>query len=787
MRNVAFGLTLMLSLAACSTQTLIPAAPTEITSQALSPTSLGARYTDSTGNNTGTTHVTFRIWSSKATRMDVYLYAQAAGAAEKLKYTLVKDIATNIWKVIVPVSSLTGAGISTVYYGYRAWGPNWPYNSSWTKGSGTGFVSDVDANGNRFNPNKLLLDPYALEMSHDQNSPTSGNYTGFAYASGPSYRNQDSGNVAPKGIVLKTDTTSYGTKPTRALKDDVIYEVHLAGFTKGDTSIASCRGTYYGVTQKANYLQTLGITAVEFLPVQDTDNDSNDVNNSASGRSSTSTSGDNYWGYWNLSYFAPDRKYSCDKTAGGPTREFKEMVKALHDRGIKVIIDMVYNHTAEGGTWGTNDTATILSYRGIDNSAYYVLSSDKQGFFDVTATGNTFNTHHPNVQNLIIDSLKYWRDEIGIDGFRFDLASVLGNTCEVGCYTYNKTDVNTALNKIVANVAPRPDAGGSGVDLIAEPWAVGTGTYQLGNFPWGWSEWNGDYRDVIRKDQNKLGTDAITPSQVYTRLSGSADLFQDDGRKPWHSINYVVAHDGMTLKDVYSCNGKNNTQAWPYGVSDGGDDINNSWDQGNIAADQRKAARNAMALMMLSAGTPMFTGGDEFLRTQFCNNNAYNLDSSANWLNYSLSTDQTNFKTFSQNMIAFRKAHAALRPANFYGFTDGNANGLEQYQTFKADGTIANSTFTADSGQHAFAYRVDASELGETGITGIYVGYNGWSAAINFTFPNPGTGKSWYRVTDTCTWAEGASQVDLNAATNVGVQGSVYSVCARGMLVLVSK
>ncbi|GEM49432.1 isoamylase [Deinococcus cellulosilyticus] len=787
MRKPLLGFTLMLALAACGTQTPVQQATgEEIRQEALSPTALGARYTDSTGTVTGTTHVTFRVYSSKATRIEVYLYAQAAGAAEKLKYTLTKDAATSIWKVTVPVSTLTGAGISTVYYGYRAWGPNWTYNSSWTKGSSLGFVSDVDSAGNRFNPNKLLLDPYALEVSHDPNSPTSGNYTGFVYASGPTHRTKDSGNVAPKGIVLKTDTTSYGTKPTRALKDDVVYEVHLRGLTKGDSSITSCAGTYAGAAQKAAYLQSLGITAVEFLPVQETDNDSNDVTDAASGKSATSTNGDNYWGYMTVNYFAPDRRYSCDKSAGGPTKEFKAMVKAFHDRGIKVFIDVVYNHTAEGGTWGTPDTSTIYSFRGLDNSTYYSLTADRQNFWDNTGIGHNYNTRNATAQKLIIDSLKHWRDELGIDGFRFDLASVLGNTCEHGCFNYDKMDSNTALNKIVANVPPRPAAGGSGVDLIAEPWAIGGNSYQVGNFPSGWSEWNGQFRDTLRKDQNQMGIEAITPGQLASKFAGSSDLYEDDGRKPWNSINFMVAHDGFTLKDLYSCNGKNNTQPWPYGVSDGGEDNNHSWDQGNIATDQRKAARNGMAFMLLSAGVPMFNGGDEFLRSQKCNNNAYNLDSSGNWLNYTLSVDQSNFKTFTQNMIAFRKAHPALRPANFYSSVDNNGNVMEQLRWFKPDGNVADAIYFNNASNHALAYRIDATEFGET-TQAIYVAYNGWSGAVNFVLPWPGTGKNWYRVTDTCTWAEGAGQVDLNATTNLGGEWTNYSVCGRGVLVLVAK
>ncbi|MFD1733860.1 alpha-amylase family glycosyl hydrolase [Deinococcus malanensis] len=413
----------------------------------------------------------------------------------------------------MPVSTLsTTYGITgPVYYGYRAWGPNWPYSSSWTKGSTAGFVSDVDSTGNRFNPNKLLIDPYALELSHDPISPVNGNYSNAVYASGGTHRAKDSGKVAPKGIVLASDSTSVGVKPTRALKDDVIYEVHLRGLTKGDTSV-NCAGTYAGAAARADALKSLGITSVEFLPVHETDNDANDASDTATGRSATSTAGDNYWGYMTVNYFAPDRRYSCDQSAGGPTKEFKAMVKAFHDRGIKVFIDVVYNHTAEGGTWSGTDasTSTIYSWRGLDNVSYYSLTSDRQFFWDNTGIGANYNTFNSVAQNLIIDSLRYWRTELGVDGFRFDLASVLGNTCEHGCFNYDKLHSGTALNRVVRDISPRPEGGGTGTDLIAEPWAIGGNSYQVGNFPAGWSEWNGIYRDTLRKDQNGLGW---TPSR----------------------------------------------------------------------------------------------------------------------------------------------------------------------------------------------------------------------------------------------------------------------------------
>ncbi|MES2129844.1 MAG: isoamylase [Pseudomonadota bacterium] len=742
---------------------------------AINASQLGGSY------DTGQTNVTFKVYSSRASRIEVYLYSAASGAQEKAHLLLTKG-AGNIWALTVPVSTLTGYGISgTVYYGYRAWGPNWPYNATWTKGSATGFISDVDASGNRFNPNKLLVDPYTHEISHDPTTPAMTD--GSVYGTGPLHRNADTGAVAPKAMVLAPDTQSIGTKPTRAFKDDIVYEVHVRGLTMNDTAIASAyRGTYKGAGLKAAYLASLGVTAVEFLPVQETQNDTNDVNGA-------NDTGDNYWGYMTLGYFAPDRRYAFDKSAGGPTKEFKAMVKAFHDVGIKVMIDVVYNHTGKGGAWTQGDTSTYNLYgmRGLDNPTYYALTNDMQSSWDNTGVGGNYNTHNPIAQNLIVDSLAYWRDTLGVDGYRFDLASVLGNTCEHGCYNFDKMDTANALNRIVAELPPRPAGGGSGIDLVAEPWAIGGNSYQVGGFPSGWSEWNGIYRDTIRQSQNKLGSVTVTTGQMATRLAGSSDLYGDDGRKPWNSVNFITAHDGFTLKDLYSCSVKNNNQAWPFGPSDGGEDNNNSWDQGGVAADQRKASRNGLALMLLSAGTPMMVGGDEALRSLNCNNNPYNLDSTANWLGWSWSTDQTNLQAFAKGMIAFRKAHPALRPANFYSSVDNNGNVMEQLRWFKPDGTVADATYFNDVNSHAIAWRVDGTEFGDSSPA-IYVAYNAWSANVNFVLPWPGTGKIWYRVTDTCNWAEGPAQVRAPGSEDViGGENTSYGVCGRGTLVLIAK
>jgi glycogen operon protein len=747
----------------------------QVAHAAINPNQLGARY------DASKTNVTFNVYSSRATRIELYLYSSATGTAEKGRRVMTKG-ANNIFTLTIPVATITSYGVgSTIYYGYRAWGPNWTFDANWTKGSALGFVTDVDAQGNRFNPNKLLLDPYALEMSHDPQTVTNNN--GTVYASGATYRNLDSGSVAPKGIVLGGDTQSIGTKPTRAFKDEIVYEVHVRGLTMNDASINSLyRGTYKGAGLKAAWLASLGVTAVEFLPVQETQNDTNDAD-------PNSDTGDNYWGYMTLNYFAPDRRFAYDKTAGGPTREFKEMVKAFHDAGIKVLIDVVYNHTGEGGAWNSTDKTTynLLSWRGLDNPTYYSLTTDLQFSWDNTGVGGNYNTFNPIAQNLIVDSLAYWRDTLGVDGYRFDLGSVLGNTCQHGCYNFDKMNSANALNRIVAELPPRPAAGGTGVDLIAEPWAIGGNSYQVGGFPTGWAEWNGIYRDTVRQAQNKLGSATVTTGQMATRFSGSSDLYQNNGRKPWHSVNFLTAHDGFTLKDLYSCNGKNNGQAWPLGPSDGGEDNNNSWDQGGAAANQRLAARTGLALMMVSAGVPMIVGGDESLRSINCNNNPYNLDSSANWLGWTWTTDQSNFQSFARGMIAFRKAHAALRPANFYSSVDNNGNVMEQLRWFNPNGAVADAAYFSNTANHAIAWRVDGSELGD-GTSAIYVAYNAWSAQVNFTLPWPGNGKNWYRVTDTCSWAEGAGQVRTPGAEDfIGGENTVYGVCGRGALVLIAK
>ena len=736
------------------------------------PFDLGARM------NAAGSQVTFRIRSVRATRIEVWVYDAPLGEAEQARYVLT-DGAGDLWSVTIPVSELRDQGVEdTIYYGYRAWGPNWTFNAGWEPGSAAGFVSDVDGQGNRFNPNKLLLDPYALELSHD---PTGASNTDDSiYESGPASRLVDTGELAGKGIVLESALLDgdFGAKPEHGLEDDVIYEVHVRGLTRADPSVpAAERGTYAGAGRKAAYLRSIGVTAVEFLPLHETMNDINDV--------VPTTDGDNYWGYMTLSYFAPDRRYAADRSPGGPTREFREMVKAFHDEGIKVFVDVVYNHTAEGGAQdGAGQVASMFSFRGIDNANYYELGSDAHQFFDNTGLGANFNSTTDMAVDLIIDSLRYWKDSLGVDGYRFDLASVLGNSCNRGCFDFDRFDPDNALNRAVDELPARPDGGGEGADLIAEPWAIGEGTYRVGDFPEGWAEWNGIFRDSFRRDQNQLGSASVTPGELATRFAGSSDLYGDDGRAPTSTVNFIVAHDGFTLRDLYAYNAKNNDQPWPFGPSDGGENNNISWDQGGDPVRQRQAARNGLALVMLSAGVPMLTAGDEMYRTQYGNNNAYNVDTDKNWLDWSNASTSANFLAFARRLMKFRGDHPALRRTDFYTGQVG-PSGLKDITWLTDTGGEASGAYMGDPNMHFLAFRIDGAPAGDPAAS-IYVAYNGWSGPVDATLPAPRAGKSWYRVGDTASWMESRGNfTDPGQEDHLG--GATYTLAGRSLLLLIER
>ncbi|MBA3502756.1 MAG: glycogen-debranching protein, partial [Deltaproteobacteria bacterium] len=362
---------------------------------------IGAHY-DPDGSG-----VVFRIASSRATRVELWIYDAPMGA-ERARVVMERE-ARDVWRARVAAGELP----ETIYYGYRVWGPNWTFDEAWAPGSMAGFVTDVDTGGNRMNPNKLVFDPYARELSHDPTTPEQPD--GSFYGTGQN-RLKDSGPVAPKGIVLR-DEPFEAAKPARGFENEIIYEVHLRGFTM--EAGVECAGTYAGAATRAQYLAELGVTAVEFLPIQETPNDRNDVD-------PASAKGDNFWGYSTLAYFAPDRRYACDRSPGGPTRELRAMVRAFHERGIKVYVDVVYNHTSEGSG------GALLSLRGVDNAGYYQLDKTGTGFTNSNGVGADIAGQKPLAQALVLDSLRYWRDELGIDGFRFDLAPILGNETPSG-------------------------------------------------------------------------------------------------------------------------------------------------------------------------------------------------------------------------------------------------------------------------------------------------------------------------------------------------------------------
>jgi isoamylase len=430
------------------------------------------------------------------------------------------------------------------------------------------------------------------------------------------------------------------------LSDSVIYELHVKGFTKRHPEVPEAlRGTYAGLASKASIqsLKRLGVTAVELMPVHAFLTDKHLAEKGLT----------NYWGYNTTNFFAPDARYSSSGDRGGQVAEFKAMVKTFHREGIEVILDVVYNHTAEG-----NHMGPMLSFRGVDNSTYYRLVGDNPRYYmDYTGTGNSLNARHPQVLKLIMDSLRYWIEHMHVDGFRFDLASTLAREL-------HDVDRLSAFFDII-----HQDPVISQVKLIAEPWDVGDGGYQVGNFPAGWAEWNGRYRDTVRRywksDDGQL-------SDLGYRLTGSSDLYDRDGRRPSASINFVTAHDGFTLNDLVSYNEKHN-EANQEGGADGTND-NYSWNMGvegptddpEIIQRRERQKRNFLATLLLSQGVPMILGGDEISRTQNGNNNAYCQDDEITWVDWRLDGCKVALLEFTQKLIQMRRDHPSLHRRKFY-------------------------------------------------------------------------------------------------------------------------
>jgi len=511
-------------------------------------------------------------------------------------------------------------------YGYRVHGPFDPKN------------------GHRFNPNKLLIDPYAKALHGDLRWHDSL----FGYRVGSqradlSLDRRDSAFVLPKSVVIDPAVTwGDDRRPGHPWSRTVIYEAHVKGMTAAHPELPDqIRGTFAGLADPRviDHLVKLGVTAVELMPIQAFFDDRYLVEKKLT----------NYWGYNTVNYFAPAPRYL---SPGADIHEFKRMVRRLHEAGIEVILDVVYNHSAEG-----NELGPTLSFRGIDNASYYLLGEDKRFYFDTTGCGNTVNLRHPRVLQLVMDSLRYWVEDCHVDGFRFDLASSLGRE-------YDNFDPNAVFFDAV-----RQDPILSRVKMIAEPWDLGPNGYQVGNFPPGWAEWNGRYRDDMRGYWK--GDGGLLPALAGGMLA-SSDLFEHRGRKPWASVNFITAHDGFTLADLYAYNSKHN-EANLEGNRDGHDD-NRSWncgvegptdDQGILALRDRMR-RDAMATLLLSHGTPMVLMGDEIGRTQNGNNNAYCQDNEIAWLKWDDIPDRDRaFMEFTRGLVRLRARHPLLRSRQY--------------------------------------------------------------------------------------------------------------------------
>jgi isoamylase len=598
------------------------------------PFPLGATW-DGHGTN-------FALFSEHAESVELCLYDDH-GEETRVPVTARRAL---IWHTYLP-----GVGPGQ-RYGYRVHGPYAPHE------------------GHRFNPAKLLLDPYAkaiegtVDWEHDANIlpyVPSGEEDADLEPD-----DEDDSAAVPKCIVINDAFDWEGDRPPNVpFADTVVYETHVKGFTMTHPEVREdLRGTYAGLASEPAiaYLKDLGVTSVELLPIHHICDESFLYERSLS----------NYWGYSTIGFLAPYSEYSATGRRGEQVREFKGMVKALHQQGIEVILDVVYNHTAEG-----NHLGPMLSFKGIDNAAYYrLMPDDPHHYMDFTGTGNSLNPVQPSVLRLIMDSLRYFVTECHIDGFRFDLASALAREF------YDVDRLSAFFDTI------HQDPVLSQVKLIAEPWDVGPGGYQVGNFPILWSEWNGVYRDSMRD----FWRTSASIGEFASRLSGSADLYESDGRDPFASINFITAHDGFTLRDLVSYNEKHN-EANHEDNRDGTDD-NRSWNCGaegetedpEINALRARQQRNFLTTLFISQGTPMLLGGDELSRTQGGNNNGWCQDSEISWYDWALDDNAEEMHAFTRRLIRLRREHCTFRRAHFLRGELVNGSKLPDVWWFRPDG-----------------------------------------------------------------------------------------------------
>ncbi|MFG1923546.1 glycogen debranching protein GlgX [Cryptosporangium sp. NPDC048952] len=583
--------------------------------------------------------VNFSLWSPHAVGVDLCLFDEA-GNERRL---LLEESTYHVWHGYVP-----GVGPGQ-RYGFRVYGPWNPFA------------------GHRFNPAKLLMDPYARaysgQVDYDQSLY---GHVGDASRGGPDPR--DSAPHTLRSVVLARTIGLSHTRPRVPWEDTVIYELHVRGFTMRHPEVPQhLRGTYSGLAHPAviDHLLKLGVTSVELLP----------VHHMVTEPTIAARGLPNYWGYNTLGYFAPDSRFSSRGDAGGQVEEFRDMVAALHAAGIEVILDVVYNHTAEGGGDGPT-----LSFRGIDNRGYYRLAQeDGSRYVDYTGCGNTLDARQPAMLQMLMDSLRYWALDMGVDGFRFDLASALARSMH---------DVDQ-LSSFMSVIHQDPVI--NQLKLIAEPWDIGAGGYQVGNFPPLWTEWNGRYRDAVRD----LWRGAGGLGELGYRLSGSSDLYQDDGRRPFASINFITAHDGFTMRDLFTYNHKHN-EANKEQNRDGTDD-NRSWncgvegetDDGAVVALRNRQIRNALATLVLSAGVPMLTAGDELRRTQGGNNNAYCQDNEISWMDWKLDPEAESLLGFTSRLLELRAKAPVFRQRSFFVGTPNDVeNPVSDLAWFRPDGGL---------------------------------------------------------------------------------------------------
>lgn len=580
-----------------------------------SPSPMGA-FWDGQGVN-------FALFSENAIKVELCLFESADSKSESYRVPILENT-DMVWHCYLP--DIRPGQL----YGYRVYGPYDP------------------AVGHRFNPNKIILDPYAKAIGRRVN--WSNEMLGYRIGDPKedmSFDDRDNAAFAPLATVIDS---GFDWKLDRSPKipwhKTLIYELHIKGFTKRHPQVPEAlRGSYAGLADDTviKYLKELGVTTVELMPIHHHIDDWHLVEKGLS----------NYWGYNTLSFFAPDVRYASSSLPQDGINEFKKMVYYLHKAGIEIILDVVYNHTGEG-----NQMGPTLSFRGADNVSYYRLSNKNKRYYeDFTGCGNTLNMQHPRVLQLIMDSLRYWVLDMHVDGFRFDLASALAREL----YDVNKL---SAFFDVICQ-----DPVLSQVKLIAEPWDLGQGGYQVGNFPVGWTEWNGKYRDVMRRFWKG---DGGTAGEFATRLSGSSDLYEQSGRRPYASINFITCHDGFTMEDLVSYNKKHN-EANKDDNTDGSND-NHSWNCGvegptgdpSILALRARQKRNFLATLLLSQGVPMIRAGDEIGCTQKGNNNAYCQDNEISWIDWNLTEPKKQLLQFTQRLMRLRREQPVFRRRNFF-------------------------------------------------------------------------------------------------------------------------